>query len=377
MKTRMLGLVIATVLVSATILATATAATPVAAPGAQQEPGNEVGAPEPAAVSGISAVEATVSLLVGYQGRLVDPTTGQVKPDGGYSITFSLYTQASGGTAAWTETKTVAVSNGVFSTQLGDTTSLGTDLFNGQALWLGIQVESDAEATPRQPLTVVPYAAGLVPGAQVVGNSPTQLLTVANSSTAGGSRAIYGVMESTSPGPNAAAVRGQNKGTGSYGIGVYGSHSGAGFGVYGNAVSGTGVIGFSTSGTGVLAQSGSGTALYAQGDAVVNGDLTVNGALNGVPHAIAYADIKSDGSKSSGTSNVSSAWNASLSRYEITIAGESYSYSTYHTMVTLVNNCPWGYTAREDSVSGKLLVYIYDRAGAKAQCYFQFATYKP
>jgi hypothetical protein len=51
-------------------------------------------------------------------------------------------------------------------------------------------------------------------------------------------------------------VRGQNNGTGAFGIGVWGSQEGSGWGVYGTSVSGIGVYGYAstTSGYGVYSQ---------------------------------------------------------------------------------------------------------------------------
>jgi hypothetical protein len=93
-----------------------------------------------------------------YQGRLLDPTTGQAKPDGGYQMVFSLYNVESGGAPLWTETKNVAVSRGLFSTLLGDTAALNLGVFDGQDLFLGVSVQGDPEATPRQRLAHVAYA---------------------------------------------------------------------------------------------------------------------------------------------------------------------------------------------------------------------------
>jgi hypothetical protein len=74
-----------------------------------------------------------------------------------------------------------------------------------------------------------------------------------NPSTAGYAFALHGIISSTNPGIWSAAVRGQNNGTGGYGIGVWGSQDGSGWGVYGTSVSGIGVYGCAsaTSGYGV------------------------------------------------------------------------------------------------------------------------------
>ena len=53
-----------------------------------------------------------------------------------------------------------------------------------------------------------------------------------------GAIALYGVIEATSPGGNSTAVRGENHGTGPFGIGVWGSQNGSGWGIYGTCGSG-------------------------------------------------------------------------------------------------------------------------------------------
>jgi hypothetical protein len=74
-----------------------------------------------------------------------------------------------------------------------------------------------------------------------------------NPSTADYAFALHGIISSASPGAFSAAVRGQNNGTGGYGIGVWGSQDGSGWGVYGTSVSGYGVYGYAsaTSGYGI------------------------------------------------------------------------------------------------------------------------------
>ena len=64
-----------------------------------------------------------------YQGRLLDPDTGNLRVDGDYAMSFSIYTIESGGSPLWTESKNVTVSNGIFSTMLGDTTALNLSIF--------------------------------------------------------------------------------------------------------------------------------------------------------------------------------------------------------------------------------------------------------
>ena len=111
-----------------------------------------------------------VTPLLQYQGRLTDPATGERVADGSYSMSFSLYNVETGGTALWSESESVTVQNGLFSTVLGDTVALVPSLFNGQALFIEVAVGGEY-LTPRQPVLPVAYALSLVPGAIVAGSS--------------------------------------------------------------------------------------------------------------------------------------------------------------------------------------------------------------
>ena len=96
------------------------------------------------------------------QGRLLNAAGAAVT--GTLSFTFSFYDAAEGGTALWTETQAVPLDDGFFSVQLGSMTTLSSSaaltgaLNAGSTLYLGVQVGSDAEMTPREALTSVPYA---------------------------------------------------------------------------------------------------------------------------------------------------------------------------------------------------------------------------
>lgn len=117
--------------------------------------------------------------------------------------------------------------------------------------------------------------------------------------------------------------------------------------------------------------------LEVEGDVHVTQDISkafTTGTSN-LATPIAYAFINSGGAVVNGTPNVSSSWNGASSRYEITISGETYIYSSYVTQVTVSSGSR--YTATTNSVSGNLLVYIYDTTGTKTQQAFQFVTYKP
>jgi len=95
---------------------------------------------------------------INFQGKLVN-TNGTNVTDGSYSIVFSIYTVASGGSNIWTETQSVTVTNGIFQVNLGSVTTLpGSVDFNTDNIFLGMKVGADAEMTPRIQFTAVPQA---------------------------------------------------------------------------------------------------------------------------------------------------------------------------------------------------------------------------
>jgi hypothetical protein len=104
-----------------------------------------------------AAALAEVPGLISYQGTLAD--AGGVALDTTVAMTFSIYSDSTGGTQVWTETQpTVEVSNGVFNVLLGRRNSISDTVFNDPERWLGIAVGGDLELQPRQRLTAVGYA---------------------------------------------------------------------------------------------------------------------------------------------------------------------------------------------------------------------------
>jgi hypothetical protein len=114
-----------------------------------------------ATVLATAAAAVAVPPYLSEQGRLFDDEGAPVE-DGTISITFAIYGAATGGSALWTETQTIATEDGYFSAVLGDMSNGGTPippaLFDGSTRYLGVKVGSDPEMTPRQPLVSVPYA---------------------------------------------------------------------------------------------------------------------------------------------------------------------------------------------------------------------------
>jgi hypothetical protein len=106
---------------------------------------------------------ADIPKTLNYQGRLMN-TVGQPVIDGDYSVTFRLYTAASGGTMVWEEAQSVQSTNGYFNAVLGSATALTPAMFS-QPLWIGMQVGAAAEMIPRQQLGTSAYAMTVVDGA--------------------------------------------------------------------------------------------------------------------------------------------------------------------------------------------------------------------
>lgn len=79
------------------------------------------------------------------QGKLTD--AGGAMLNGTYNISFRLYDVATGGTALCGDTVAVTVTNGLFNTYMDHCYG---GILTGQKVWLGIQVEGDAEMSPRQ-----------------------------------------------------------------------------------------------------------------------------------------------------------------------------------------------------------------------------------
>lgn len=110
----------------------------------------------PAFVLSLLTVAHAVPNLISYQGVLNDKNGAPISAT--VNITFRLYSSASGGTALWTETQSVQVSNGIFNVKLGNVNSLHPDMFQMETLFLGLQAASDPEMSPRQQITSSAYA---------------------------------------------------------------------------------------------------------------------------------------------------------------------------------------------------------------------------
>lgn len=94
--------------------------------------------------------------LISYQGVLNDDQGAPISST--VSMTFNMYDVLTGGSPLWNETQSVQVSNGLFNVQLGTVNPIPSTVFYEDTLYLGIQVASDPEMTPRQRITSGTYS---------------------------------------------------------------------------------------------------------------------------------------------------------------------------------------------------------------------------
>ena len=100
--------------------------------------------------------QATLSI----QG-IIQKSNGAAVDDGKYDLTFKLYTMASGGAPVHTETQNINVAGGIYSAELGSSSTPLTAAFD-QTYYLGVSVDGGAELIPRARLTSSPYALALL-----------------------------------------------------------------------------------------------------------------------------------------------------------------------------------------------------------------------
>lgn len=121
-----------------------------------------------------------------------------------------------------------------------------------------------------------------------------------------------------------------------------------------------------------------GSKITEVADPTADTDAANKGYVDSYQHPmlpIAFATVNAAGAVLSGTPNVSCAWNATDLQYEITIAGESYVYSKYATMVTPLSSTAYRFMAA--SVNNKLVVKLFNSTGTGMQAIFSFVTFKP
>ncbi|OIQ04351.1 MAG: hypothetical protein COZ86_02355 [Candidatus Moranbacteria bacterium CG_4_8_14_3_um_filter_41_13] len=108
-----------------------------------------------------------VNKQINFQGKVVN-TDGTNVGNASYNFLFCVYTTASPATpctaganndAVWKESKSITTTDGIFQTNLGDTTAFASLIdFNTDNIYLGINFNSNGQMTPLVHFTATPYA---------------------------------------------------------------------------------------------------------------------------------------------------------------------------------------------------------------------------
>jgi hypothetical protein len=312
--------------------------------------------------------------IIAYQGILTD-ASGNPVADGTYQVTFRGYTEATGGSAvAQFGPNPVTTVRGLFVSQLAN---WGSFFRGNRDVWIGVQVGSNAELTPRVRLTAVPYAfaadfadtarALLLPYLTTTSAAGVPAIGVTNTATTGwgivgitaaplsGANNFAGVRGISTAAADGVGVTGSATGTRSAGVLGFGDKVGVnGYTQLGNGTAGVfdsgsdgvtvpersaGVVGVteSASGTGMAAinTNSGGTALEIEGGIKVTGTgarpafvvgtggnatATIDNALcNGNPNAIIIATPNTNsGPTANFTVPFSVFYNTTTSRWIIT-----------------------------------------------------------
>lgn len=130
----------------------------------------------------VASCATALTPQVSYQGRLTDENGAPL--NGSVQMTFALFHEASGGTALYSETESVTVTDGLFDTAVGPASVVAglTPEDLTRPLWLEVTVDDGIHSetlTPRQRLYGSPYAFTLMPGA-VISNTMSSMLYAPN-----------------------------------------------------------------------------------------------------------------------------------------------------------------------------------------------------
>ncbi len=139
-------------------------------------------------------------MVINYQGYLTDNTGTAL--DGPVNITFAIYNVPSGGTALWTETQTVTLTDGLFTVLLGSVTPIdpATDLTGTS--YLGVTVAGDSELAPRERIASNAYAmvASEAQNANLFDNMDSDQFVLSSGDTMTGPLTVQGMIQSTAGG---------------------------------------------------------------------------------------------------------------------------------------------------------------------------------
>ncbi len=149
---------------------------------------------------------AAVPRLVNFSGKALDERGNAIS--GITGAAFAIYKDQSGGSPLWVETQNVqADAHGNYNAQLGSSQSQGLpqELFtSGEARWLGVQLNHQAEQ-PRVQLLSVPYALKASDAETVGGLPPSAFVLAAPASGSGEAKASDATASTASAEPPASS----------------------------------------------------------------------------------------------------------------------------------------------------------------------------
>ena len=92
--------------------------------------------------------QSPLPTTIPFQGRLMLQSGSAVNSV--VALTFRVYDSPTQGNPLWNEThNAVSVNQGLFKVELGSVTGFGPAVFSGKTLYLGVQIGTDPEMTPR------------------------------------------------------------------------------------------------------------------------------------------------------------------------------------------------------------------------------------
>ena len=162
----------------------------------------------PAVLFAASVALAAVPSTLTEQGRVFDAAGAPLA--GTVPIRFAVYASPTGGAPLWSETQTLTLDEGYFSAQIGTVTAMPPALWDGSTRYVGVQVGTDPEMSPRQATASVPYA--LVAGDATGDIHPTtitvdgQLVIDANGNWVGPATGLVGPTGPAGPQGTAGAT---------------------------------------------------------------------------------------------------------------------------------------------------------------------------
>lgn len=140
----------------------------------------------------LQPAHADIPKMISYQGRVTDGG-GATVADGTCDMAFKLFDAVTGGTQEWESgTVSITVTDGVFTTLLGEAPQIPILLHFTEDLWLEVVFDGVTQS-PRHRMASVGYAymaSGLVPGTQMHESMLGELLHVHNQRSSGSANGV-------------------------------------------------------------------------------------------------------------------------------------------------------------------------------------------